>query len=198
MPKRGLRRERLRGSWRERLLLEDGRRLILRPIELDDARALKVGFELLSPEEVRFRFLHPLRELTDRASGQLASPERHREFALVVAEDLPPGEALIGGVVRASIDAERKSAEFAVIVSRFIGRQGIGDLLMRRIIRWAKLKRLDTLYGDVLDDNIAMLSLASRLGFKRSHRHDEPGITRITLDLHAALPRRRPSSKPSS
>ena len=191
MPKQNVRREGLPGAWRERLLLDDGRQLILRPIEPEDARALQIGFELLSPEEVRFRFLHPLRELTEQASGQLARPHRDREFALVVAEDLPPGEALVGDVVRASIDQDQKKAEFAVLVSRFLGRQGLGELLMRRVIRWAKLKRLDVLYGDVLDDNLAMLALASRLGFRRSHRHDEPGVTRVTLDLQTAVPRRR-------
>lgn len=183
MPSRGIKREGLPGPWRERLWLDDGRQLVLRPIDHADAEALRHGFELLTAEEVRFRFLHPLRELTPKMAAQLSQPKRKTEFVLVVAEDLPPGDALVGAVARASVDPEGRRAEFAIIVSRLLARQGLGKHLMRRLIRWAKLKRLDSLYGDVLDDNTAMLTLASSLGFRREHRADERGVTRITLDL---------------
>ena len=38
-------------------------------------------------------------------------------------------------------------------------------------------------WGDVLDDNHAMLKLAESLGFTKESRHTTPGITRIVLAI---------------
>lgn len=178
-----MRRESLPQRWQERLLLDDGRELWLRPISPLDAEPLREGFSLLTPEEVRLRFLHPLKELTPEMAHRLTNLDPQCEFALVAAEPLPAGEALVGAVVRASIDTGHNSADFAILVSRFLAGQGLGSLLMKRVIRWARLKRLDELHGDVLEENTAMLKLAQYLGFEREIVQDEPGIRRVRLDL---------------
>ena len=56
-------------------------------------------------------------------------------------------------------------------------------LLMRQIIRWARLKRLEEIHGDVLEENDAMLALAESLGFRRERVPDDPGIVRVRLSL---------------
>lgn len=166
-----------------RVRLGDGRELWLRPIVPEDAAALRAGFALLSPEEVRMRFLHPLKELSPELLHKLVHPHPRHEIALVAAEPLPPGEALVGAVARASLDEDGRRAEFAILVSRILAGQGLGTLLMKRLIRWARRKKLDALYGNVLDENDAMLALAQRLGFKREVLPDEPGLLRVTLPL---------------
>jgi hypothetical protein len=45
--------------------------------------------------------LYAMKELTPDMAMRLTRPDPKREFALVVAELLPPGEAPIGGVARA-------------------------------------------------------------------------------------------------
>mgnify|MGYP003445054865 FL=1 len=55
---------------------------------------------------------------------------------------------------------------------------------MRKLVKWAKTKKLDRLYGDVLDHNHPMLQLAQSLGFKRVREHDAPGLVRVVLDLN--------------
>ena len=176
-------REPLPQRWHERLRLADGRELLLRPIEPADAEPLRAGFALLTPEEVRLRFLHPLKELSPDLLHRLTHLDPRRDFALVAAEPLPPGAALIGAVARASIDEDGRRAEFAILVSRLLTGQGLGVVMMKKLIRWARLKKLDVLYGDVLDENHAMLALAQRLGFRREVQADEPGLLRATLDL---------------
>jgi GNAT superfamily N-acetyltransferase len=59
---------------------------------------------------------------------------------------------------------------------------GLGRHLMRRLVRWAKGKRLARLHGDVLDSNHAMLSLVQSPGFRREHG-DAPGRVRMLLDF---------------
>jgi len=173
----------LRQRWCEDIVLPDGRALQLRPISPQDARALREGFELLSADEVRMRFMHPMRELSPDLARRLTELDPKRDFALVAAERLPPGEGLIGAVVRASIDSDGRRAEFAILVARLLSGQGLGHLLMRRIIRWAQLKRLDEVYGDVLEENTAMLKLAAALGFQREHHLEDRGVVRVRLGL---------------
>ena len=184
--------------WHEQLQLRDGRELLIRPIRPDDAGPLRAGFSLLQPEEVRQRFLHALTELTPDMAERLCRPDPRREFVLVAAEPLPPGEALVGAVARASIIAGdddhtvARDAEFAILVSHFIAGQGLGRHLMRRLVRWARGKNLERLSGDVLENNQAMLALADSLGFQRRRAADTPGLMRVVLDLKPATA--RPSS----
>ena len=106
------------GVWRETLRLPDGRELLVRPIAPSDAAGLQASFSELSPEEVRFRFLHPMSELTDELAARLAGVSAPREFALVAVEhdvDAPR----IGAVARASVSDSAagtgtREAEFAL------------------------------------------------------------------------------------
>lgn len=152
-------------TWCEAIELKDGRRFILRPMQITDAATLRRSFARLSPEEVRLRFMHPIKELTPRFAHRLASIDREKEFALVLVEALHPDEALIGAVIRAAIDPDGRQAEFAIIVGQEIGQLGLGRYLLGKAVEWARKKRLKSIYGLVLPDNDAMLALAGRLGF---------------------------------
>jgi RimJ/RimL family protein N-acetyltransferase len=174
--------------WHEQLRLRNGREVLVRPIRPDDAGALRAGFALLQPEEVRQRFLHPVAELDAATADRLARPDPRREFALVAAEPLPPGEAVVGAVARVAVAPDSRDGEFAILVSRFIAGQGLGRHLMRRLVRWARGKKLDRLHGHVLEANHAMLSLADSLGFRRE-ACTEPGLVRLVLDLPAGRAR---------
>ena len=185
-----MRRQNLPQPWHERMLLDDGRELLLRPIHPRDAEPLRSAFALLTPEEIRMRFLHPMRELTPELATRLCTLDSRREFALVAAEPQPPGQALVGAVARAALDPDGRKAEFAIIVSRFLAGQGLGRYLMKRLIRWARLKRLEALYGDVLEENHQMLTLADALGFRRTHVPGDHGVVRIVLELAPATQRR--------
>lgn len=171
--------------WHERLRLANGREILIRPIRADDAEPLRASFPLLQPEEVRQRFLHTVKELSPETVRRLTQPQPRTEFALVAAEPLPPGEALVGAVARAAITPGTREAEFAILVSRYVAGMGLGRHLMRRLVRWAKGKKLERLWGDVLESNLPMLSLLKSLDFRRE-ASDTPGLVRVVLDLSPA------------
>jgi len=171
--------------WHERLRLANGREILIRPIRADDAGPLRASFALLQPEEVRQRFQHPVKELSAETLQRLTQPQPKSEFALVAAEPLPPGEALVGAVARAAITPGTRDAEFAILVSHYVAGMGLGRHLMRRLVRWAKGKKLDRLRGDVLEDNQPMLSLLDSLDFRRESA-GTPGLIRVVLDLSSA------------
>ena len=190
-------RERL-PPWHERVTLSNGRQVLIRPIRPEDGEPLRAGFGLLEPDEIRQRFLHTVKELSQETAERLTHVNPRNEFALVVAEPLPPGEALIGAVARVAVDDNGRDAEFAILVSRYIKHMGLGRYLMTRLVKWAKGKKLNRLYGDVLENNGPMLSLAQSLGFQREFRQESPGLVRVTLELKPRSSNRAPSDQQRS
>ncbi len=174
------------GPWREQLRLSDGRELVVRPIEPLDTEPLRAAFALLSPDEVRLRFMHPLKELTPAHAVSLTHLDPARAFALVVAEPLPPGQALIGGVARVGLDDDGRHAEFGLIIGRLLQGHGLGTHLLSRLVDWCRRRGLVTIYGDVLIENGGMLEVTDALGFERHHVPGEPGVLRVTRRLRPA------------
>ncbi len=172
--------------WCEALELANGRRLILRPIEAGDAETLRRSFGRLTPEEIRYRFLHPITELTREQARKLTEIDRRNAFALVVVEALPPRQALIGGVARVVVEDGR--AEFALIVGREITGFGLGSFLLQRLTEWCRKRGLSVIHGDVMLENHRMLELTRRLGFRCSFDTDNAQVVRVWKPLNTDVP----------
>lgn len=149
-----------------------------------DAPTLRRSFLTLTPDEVRMRFMHPIKELTPQYASKLATIDPEREFALVLVEAKPPDEALIGAVVRVALDEDGDQAEFAIIVGGDLKRQRLGRYLLTRAIEWSRKKGIPALYGLVLEDNHPMLALARNLGFSRHPSQDGSGVVEVRMRLH--------------
>lgn len=171
------------GVWTERLILIDGREVILRPIEPIDWEPLRAAFSTLSSEEVRMRFMRPITEMTAEYAQRLCNLDPHQEFALVATEPAPAGEAMIGAVARLSLDQERKTAEFGLLVGRPVSGMGLGNYMMRKLMHWARRRGFVAIFGDVLTENSAMLRLSEHLGFSHRSLAGEPGVIRVWKDL---------------
>ena len=167
----------------ETVTLRDGRILWIRPIQAADALPIAGTFHLLHEDEIRRRFMHPVKALSDDYLMRLTQPDPETDFVIIAAEPFEPGAALVGAVARLSSDDNGGRAEFGILVSHFVSGQGLGKILMRRLIEWCKHNHVRHLWGDVLDDNDAMLKLAESLGFTKESRHTTPGITRIVLTI---------------
>lgn len=178
--------------WHEHVRLANGRDILIRPIRPEDAGPMQAAFTLLEPDEIRQRFLHPMKELSAQQAERLTRPDPRRDFALVAAEPLPPGEALVSAVARISIDANGKDAQFAILVSHYVNGLGLGRHLMGRLVRWAKGRKVERVYGDVLESNLPMQALAASLGFRREPTR-EAGLVRVVLDLPPPKPKLPPA-----
>lgn len=172
---------------REELVrLADGRDLVIRPIRPEDAAPIAASFHLLHEDEIRRRFLHILKALSEEHLQQLTRPSAGTQFVVVAAEPLPAGEALVAAVARLARDtADGQRAEFGILVSHFVTGLGLGKLLLQRLIEWSRQAKVRELWGDVMDDNTAMLELAAKLGFHREAVLGYQGLIRITLRLSA-------------
>ena len=167
----------------ETIRLGDGRELILRPIVPEDEPALQKAFEKLSLDEVRLRFFTPMKTLSHMMAARFTQLDYDRDMALILAEPGIPGRSDIFGVARISADPDNERAEYAIIVRHDMTGLGLGLLLMRRIIDYAKNRGIGEIYGDVLRDNRTMLKMCQFLGFEQGGAEDDPTIVRVTLRL---------------
>jgi acetyltransferase len=170
----------------DHLALPNGRNLLLRPILPEDEPALQALVGRTSPEDLRLRFFQPIRQLSHDMAARLTQIDYNREMALVAVGPGLPGQAEIYGVVNISADPDNDEAEYSIIVDRELMRLGLGTMLMRRIIDYARQCGVREIYGEVLQENEAMLQLNRALGFSIKVPPDDPGLRHVTLDLSSA------------
>ena len=102
-------------------------------------------------------------------------------MALAATTMLGGAETLIG-VARYVRDKDGQSAEFAIVVADAWQGRGIGGRLLAKLADVARRRGLKRLYGEILAMNRPMLDLVRKLGFTLA-RHDDPTLTRATLEL---------------
>jgi RimJ/RimL family protein N-acetyltransferase len=87
--------------------------------------------------------------------------------------------AIVGG--GRYVVVESGQAEIAFIVIDSYQRQGIGAILVRHIVELARAAGLKQLSADVLPENVAMLTVLGRFGFRT--RGMDPQVVHLTLPL---------------
>ena len=164
--------------------LPDGRRMLLRPIRPEDGPRLRKAFQALTPDQIRARFLMPMRSLSQMMAARFTQLDYDREMAFVLFEDgVPDGTDVHGGVVRISADPDNISAEFAIVIHQELTGLGLGTYLMQRMIDYARERGLQELFGSVLASNRRMLRICEKLGFRQDLIPNEPGLVKVVLSL---------------
>lgn len=146
--------------------LRDGREILLRPIRPEDEPAHHALIARMSPEDLRLRFFSYVRELRHAQMARLTQVDYDREMAFIATAPDEQGEPETLGVVRTVTDPDNESAEFAVLVRSDLKGQGLGHVLMKRIIDYCRSRGTAEIKGLVLASNESMLGLARRLGFR--------------------------------
>ena len=158
-----------------------GERVLIRRARSEDVALYRDFLAGVSAEDLRLRFFADVGELSAEEMDKLSRLDYRHEMAFI-ALDEDTGEML--GLVRLKDELDEKTAEFAILVRSRLKGHGVGFLLMRRVIDYAKEKGLRRVYGDVLAENAPMLQMCAELGF---HAEDMgSGIRRVVLDLENA------------
>ena len=162
--------------------LADGTAIFLRPVRPEDEPMLKDIVAHMTPEDQRFRFFVPMRELSHQLAARLSQVDYDREMALL-AHSIDGQTAF--GVVRYSADPDNQQAEYAIALRSDWKARGLGHLLMTRLIEVARRRGIGMLVGDVLRENEAMLDLCRHLGFKVTAHPEDAAALRVTLPIAA-------------
>jgi acetyltransferase len=167
----------------ERITLSNGLEVLLRPVLPEDEPGLQGLVQRTSPEDLRLRFFQPIRALSHDMAAALTQIDYNREMALVAVGPGLPGKATVYGMANLSADPDNQRAEYSIIVDRELMRCGLGMGLMRRIIDYGHQRNIREIYGEVLQENEAMLELDKALGFSVHTPPDDPGLRHVTLRL---------------
>lgn len=158
--------------------LQGGEHVLIRRARPHDMALYPEFLGDVSAEDLRLRFFGHIRELSAAEIDKLGHLDYRHEMAFI-ALDENTGQML--GLVRLIDELDEKTAQFAILVRSRLKGHGLGWLLMRRVIDYAKEKGLRRVYGDVLAENTTMLQMCAELGF---HAGDiGSNIRRVVLDL---------------
>lgn len=166
----------------ERVTIEGGLELLVRPIRPEDEPAHQDFVAKLTPEDIRFRFFGLVRDFPHSQMARLTQIDYDREMAFI-ARKTGDGPTETVGVVRAVLDADNETAEFAIVVRSDMKGLGLGNALLEKMIRYLTSRGTPLIIGQVLKDNQAMLGLARSFGFEITNVADDPEVKEVKLRL---------------
>jgi acetyltransferase len=162
--------------------LKDGRKILLRPIRPEDEPAHYVLMERMSEDDIRMRFFSQMQTLPHSEMARLTQIDYDREMAFIATLFNEEGQAETLGVVRTVADPDNEKAEFAVAIRSDMKGQGLGRMLMEKVLAYHRVKQTKVIHGTILAENRAMLKLAEKLGFAPGPS-DSPETVEVKLSL---------------
>lgn len=169
--------------------LRDGTPARIRAIIPADAPGIARGFERLSPESRRQRFLTAINRLTSRQLDYLSHPDLTDHLALgmeVLPADGAPSFGI--GVARCvRLSDHGDLAEVAVVVADEWQRRGVATLLLEQLAAWARARGIRLWLGVMLGTNEAAQRLMRKIAPVVERRPTVHGIAEVVYDLHARV-----------
>lgn len=157
-----------------------GERVFIRPLKPVDAALYPDFLSDVTQTDLRLRFFSSMRELSIEMIDKLVHYDPKTSMAFIAIEEAT-GKML--GVVRLHGDAKGEAAEFAILLRTHLKGHGLGWLMMKHMIAYAKEIGLKQVRGQVLMENRTMLQMCGELGFHAADDPLERGVKDVTLSL---------------
>ena len=151
----------------------------MRPVRPEDEELVRQLFRQVTADDLRLRFFAPVKDIGHAFTARLTQLDYARAMAFV-ATQRASGEML--GIVHLHADANYQNAEYAILVRSDLKGHGLGWLLMKTIIEYARAEGIRRIEGQVLRDNATMLAMCAELGFHASPASADPGIVEVSMD----------------
>ena len=148
----------------QRHRLFDGRAVTIRPIRPDDEALVRHFLDELSGESRYLRFQKWVHAPSEKLVHFLTDVDHDRHLALICTVPCADGEELVGEA-RYVADQNGIHGEFGIMIADDWHKTGIAGLLMEALLGAARERGLQTMEGQVLTRNAAMLRFARGLGF---------------------------------
>jgi len=166
----------------QRLTLDDGTVVTIRPIRPEDEELEQDFVRHLSDESRYYRFRETVRELSPRMLSHFTRVDYDRHMALIAVGERDGHEIQVG-VARYVADADRQRCEFAIVIADDWQRKGLGTRLLQALMDAARGAGIREIYGEVLASNRKMLQLTARLGFRACPDESDPHVVRVETTL---------------
>ena len=167
----------------EEVTLKTGLKLLIRPIQPEDAEREREFVSRLSPETLYFRFMMPVRELPPAMIERFTQIDYGRELALVGITGEGAQQRIVG-VARITPTTIPERCEFAIVVEETMQGSGLARTLMQRLFDAARSRGYREIEGAVLRENPRMLKFCEAMGFT-IHPNPEDPNERVALRVLA-------------
>ena len=157
-----------------------GQSVTIRPMHLSDSALEDQFVRNLSIETKHFRFLGGVKELSPGELRLLCDVDGQHTMAFVATIQDSGRETQVG-VSRYAEGSRQNVREMAVTIADEWQHKGLGQLLAKRLIEYARGHGVTNLYSVDLADNTAMRKLAHELGM--SARRDPDDATQVIYSL---------------
>jgi GNAT superfamily N-acetyltransferase len=168
----------------ERVTLRDGKVAHLRLVQPGDKDLLRRGFERWSQKSRYARFFSAKTHLTDDELEYLCHVDQERHFALGAIDENGNGMAIARFIRLPDTGeiAEPVTAEAAIAVADEAQGQGLGRILLERLVAAASERGIERFRCDVLGSNTSMKALIDKVAPVRSVEVSA-GVMSIDFDV---------------
>jgi acetyl-CoA synthetase (ADP-forming)/acetyltransferase len=160
----------------------NGGQILLRPIRPEDGAQHQQFFSALAPDDIRLRFFSAMRELPPAQLARLTQIDYDRAMAFIATRPNASGQPETLGVVRAVLDPDNQSAEFAIVVRSDLKGKGLGYILFQKLVDYFRARGTREIVGDALSENGGVQKLIRHFGGVVLP-HPEAGMVRLQLPL---------------
>lgn len=178
-------------KYRNFIRLDDGRTLLLRPLQKTDGKKLADMFAYASPEDVKY--LKDDVTNRDLVASWVDNLDYGRVFPLVSVLD----DRIVGEVsLHFHTGPTRHLGTVRIFLARDFRGQGLGTMMLRELIPIARKAGLQELVAEIATDQADVIKAFQRLGFKlesqlRDHFMTSDGVTHDVAILMLPLTTRR-------
>jgi acetyltransferase len=153
--------------------MPNGQNVTIRPIRPEDEPLMIQFHKTLSEQSLYFRYFH-LMSLSSRIAHErltrLCFIDYDREMALVVESEKPETlEKEILGVGRLTKQHGINEGEFALLVSDAYQHQGLGTMLLEKLVQVGRDEKLAAIKAEMLKENGPMQRVSEKVGFQLRH-----------------------------
>lgn len=160
--------------------MANGMELLLRPIRAEDEPPLKAFIDRQTAEDLRLRFFNAAHTFDHEDMANFTQLDYERQMAFVACVH-QGDEWIIIGVVRTNTTPDNRDAEFGMMVQSDMKKQGIGYLLLQKMIKYTKERGSTYLISETMRENTAMQALARKVGMRVEDSPDDPQAVRLVL-----------------
>ena len=162
------------------LVTHTGFKFQIRPIRRGDAAALQDFFTHVTPEDLRFRFLGSVKDVSHERLRAMIDVD-HRQVESYLAFEHDGGPVIAAGMLAG--DAGLKTGEVAISIRSDRKNRGVGWEMLRHITQCAREKGLHALQSVEDRSNQSAINLETKMGFSSRPYPDDATLVLLEKTL---------------
>jgi ribosomal protein S18 acetylase RimI-like enzyme len=157
-------------NYTARELLNDGNQIEIRALRREDEADMLAAIGKASAQSLQRRFFVMKRHFSDKERAFFMDIDFKNHVAIVALADESGHKVIVGGGRYIVFEPGRAEMAF-VVVDTWQGR-GVGSILLRHLVKIARVAGLNELTAEVLPENAAMIKVFRKFGFCPAQRRD--------------------------